>query len=139
MYCANPVWLIDHDPAALVVDLEGDLDQAAQRLADGGAALRACHKGEKAAAARPKQFPAARAGRHRCFVNIVDPAVADATGEAAFQHPGFVQHLAQTVHRLILVEQQVHRLIDHPPHREQLALVARDIADLLLGDIGGKA
>src|SRR5437763_10524269 len=86
MYCANPVWLIDHDPAALVVDLEGDLDQAAQRLADGGAALRACHKGEKAAAARPKQFPAAGARRDRRFVNIVDPAVADATGEAAFQH-----------------------------------------------------
>src|SRR5205814_2810608 len=82
MYCANAVWLIDHDPAALVVDLEGDLDQTAQRLADGGAALRARHKGEKAAAARPKQFPAARAGRNRCFVNIVDPAVADATGEA---------------------------------------------------------
>src|SRR5205823_11445424 len=96
----DPIGLIHHDPAAFSVDVEGYLDQAAQRLADGGPAVGASDEAQEAAAAGAEELAAAGARRHRRRIDLVDLVIADAGGEAALQHPAFVQHLAEPVHRL---------------------------------------
>jgi hypothetical protein len=133
------VRLVNHDSTPVVINIDGNLYQATQRIADRSPPLRAHNKAQKTATAGTEPFTAGGSCGQRSLINLVDPVVGDAGRQTSLQHPGLMQQLPDTVNRLALVHHELHSIVNHLPQGEKLMLVTAEIVDLLLRHLGGKA
>ena len=129
----------ENNAAAVAIDIDADLDEIVQSLAQSGAPLRRHKKQEEAAAAGAQQFAADGARRPPGRINLVDRVIRDDWREIPLQLPTFVQELADLGYRTAVVGKDVDSVSDHVVHARQLRLPVPEILDLLLCYICGKA
>jgi hypothetical protein len=73
------VRLVDHDAASVRINIDGNLNQPTQRVADRSPPLRTHYKCQETATAGTEQFAAGGSRGYRGLIDFVNPGVRDAS------------------------------------------------------------